>query len=49
MVIRNDKKRILVTLQDDVYEELVARAKKENRTISNMAATLLLEQLEKTK
>lgn len=47
MVIRNDKKRILVTLQEDVYKKLVARAKKENRTISNMAATLLLEQLEK--
>jgi hypothetical protein len=47
MVIRNDKKRILVTLQEEVYKKLLTRAKQENRTISNMAATLLLEQLEK--
>jgi len=47
MVIRSDKKRILVTLSNEVYEKLVDRAKKQNRSISNMTATLILEQLKK--
>jgi len=49
MVIRSDKKRILVTISEEIYNELLVLAKNENRTISNTAATLLLEQLKKTK
>lgn len=49
MVIRSDKKRVLVTLPEEFYNELKKRAKQENRTLSNMAATLLLEKLEETR
>lgn len=34
-------KQITITIPADVYEKLVARAKAENRTLSNLISTIL--------
>ena len=34
-------KQITITIPDDVYEKLVARAKAENRTLSNLISMIL--------
>lgn len=38
-------KQITITIPADVYEKLVARAKAENRTLSNLISMILLNVL----
>lgn len=41
-------KRITTYVEPDVYERLLARAKIENRSVSNMAATILTQSASET-
>ena len=38
-------KQITITIPADVYEKLIARAKAENRTLSNLISMILLNVL----
>ena len=41
-----ERKRIMVSLTDEEYKQLVEIAKKENRTLSNVANTIIKKALE---
>lgn len=43
MAVSQENKRIIVTLTKEKYEELAKLSENENRTMSNMAATMILE------
>ena len=46
MAVGEDKKRVMVTLSKQEYQKIEALATKEKRTISNMVAKLITDQLE---
>lgn len=41
MVKQNNKEKLSITLDSDVYEELVKRAEKDDRSLSSMINVLL--------
>jgi len=41
-----ERKRIMVSLTDEEYQQLVKIAKEENRTLSNVANTIIKKALE---
>jgi hypothetical protein len=44
MAISKDSKRLAATLPLEIYKLLEDRAKKENRTVSNMLTTILMKE-----
>lgn len=46
MVVAKDKKRVMVTLSEQEYSKIENLADKEKRTISNMVAKLISDQLD---
>lgn len=47
MTVAKDKKRVMVTLSEKDYKKVEELAEKDKRTISNMVAKLITDQLEK--
>ena len=46
MAISQDNTRLMVTLPKEIAEKIREQAEKENRTISNMVQTIILEHFE---
>jgi hypothetical protein len=45
MAIANYNKRVIITLPIELHEAVEAKAKEENRSISNMVTTILMKEL----
>lgn len=46
MVIAKDSKRVMITIQKDLYDKIMQQAEKDNRSFSNYVVTLLKKELE---
>jgi metal-responsive CopG/Arc/MetJ family transcriptional regulator len=46
MVVSSENKRIIVTLPQELYEKLQKLSDSENRSVSNMAATIIKKHFE---